>query len=141
MSEGVHEGGCLCGGIRYRVAAPIDDVAHCHCTMCRRASGAMFVTWFTVPPTAFTVTKGNLRTWQSSRPGTRGFCPDCGAQVTFLHADYPDALDVTLATLDDADRFPARRHIWTASKPAWLRLDDGLPRHSGETPESDAPSD
>ncbi len=41
----VYEGGCLCGTIRYRIAGPIAWAAHCHCAMCRRASGAVALTW------------------------------------------------------------------------------------------------
>jgi len=34
------EGGCLCGAVRYRaIAAPIRAVI-CHCSMCRKHSGA-----------------------------------------------------------------------------------------------------
>ena len=36
------EGGCLCGAVRYRaIAAPIRAVI-CHCSMCRKHSGAPF---------------------------------------------------------------------------------------------------
>jgi len=38
-------GGCSCGAVRYRVGMPPLWVAHCHCSMCRRAQGAAFVTW------------------------------------------------------------------------------------------------
>lgn len=38
MSE-LHTGGCHCGNLRYQIDGPVDDVAHCHCTICRRTSG------------------------------------------------------------------------------------------------------
>ncbi|MBK1696656.1 GFA family protein [Rhodovibrio salinarum] len=129
---GSHTGGCLCGQVRYRVDAPIGDVAHCHCTMCRRASGAVAVTWFTVQPDAFTLTTGQLRSWQSSPGATRGFCPGCGCQITFQTDAAAGELDVTLATLDDADRHPAQRHIWTDSRLSWLTLDPDLPESGQE---------
>jgi hypothetical protein len=127
-----YEGGCLCGTIRYRVSAPVADVAHCHCRMCRRAAGAVAVTWFTVPPDAFRLIEGQLRTWRSSAKGQRGFCPHCGCQITFCHDDWPDQLDITLATLDDADVLPAERHIWTESRLSWLSLDPQLPQSPRE---------
>jgi hypothetical protein len=37
-------GACLCGGIAFDAALPSKCVAHCHCTRCRRAQGAAFVT-------------------------------------------------------------------------------------------------
>jgi len=130
MSEDIHDGGCLCGGIRYRVTGPIKDIAHCHCSMCRRAAGAVAVTWFTVPAVAFQVTRGRPKVWRSSPSCERGFCPDCGAQITFRDETSPDALDVTLATLDDAEGHPAGYHIFADSALSWLRLDEHLPRHA-----------
>lgn len=41
-------GRCLCGALQFSVRFPTKWVAHCHCTMCRRAHGAAFVTWFEV---------------------------------------------------------------------------------------------
>ena len=40
-----HTGGCHCGYLRYAVAAPLDDVAHCHCSICRRTTGGIVTTW------------------------------------------------------------------------------------------------
>ena len=131
-ASGPFTGGCLCGQVRYRVDARIAEVAHCHCTMCRRASGAVAVTWFTVPADAFHLTAGELRSWQSSPGSTRGFCPGCGCQVTFWIETEPGALDVTLATLDDAGRHAAVRHIWTDSRLPWLTLDPDLPARGQE---------
>jgi hypothetical protein len=40
MSEAnQHSGGCLCGGVRYAVNAPLRGVIACHCGQCRRTSG------------------------------------------------------------------------------------------------------
>jgi hypothetical protein len=132
VGAGPHTGGCLCGQVRYRVDAAIADIAHCHCTMCRRASGAVAVTWFTVPSAAFSLTRGRLQTWRSSPGATRGFCPGCGCQISFqtdpaVDDAGPGGLDITLATLDDAARHPPTRHIWTDSRLPWLTLDPDLP--------------
>jgi hypothetical protein len=113
--------------VRYRIDAAVGAAAHCHCTMCRRASGAVAVTWFTIAPAAFALTAGEFATWRFSAKGERGFCPDCGCQITFRHDDAPGELDVTLATLDDAADHPAARHIWTDSRLPWLTLDPRLP--------------
>lgn len=42
-------GACLCGAVRYEVTDLLEQVAHCHCTMCQRAHGAAFVTWRKLP--------------------------------------------------------------------------------------------
>lgn len=122
-----HEGGCLCGAVRYRIEGPIDSVTHCHCGMCRRASGAPVVTWITVPAERFTATNGELARYKSSENAERTFCPSCGAQITFWSTRHPDDIDVTLGTLDHPEQYPADRHIWTSSQIHWLHLDEHLP--------------
>ena len=68
------EGGCLCGAIRYRIEDGEHPAANCHCTLCRRASGAPFVSWLVVPEAAFAFTRGEPRLLRST-PGGRRECP------------------------------------------------------------------
>jgi hypothetical protein len=127
------EGGCLCGAVRYRVPLPfVGVVGHCHCTMCRRASGAPVVTWFTVRTDDFQLVRGATRIYQSSAHGQRGFCPDCGSQITFYSTKEADSIDVTVGTLDAPERFPPAKHIWTDTRLPWLHLDEHLPDHKSE---------
>src|SRR5260370_8280396 len=37
-------GGCHCGNVRYTITAPAVDTHHCHCSICRKVHGAIFVT-------------------------------------------------------------------------------------------------
>ena len=126
-------GGCFCGAVRYRASAPPIDVAHCHCTMCRRIAGAPVVTWATYPRGALTITAGTPRELASSPGVVRTFCGTCGTPLTFREPARPDVLDVTVGSLDDPAAFPPGEHIWTASTLPWLALDDDLPRCPGES--------
>ena len=47
------EGGCFCGSIRYKFEANDYTSANCHCSICRRTSGAAFVSWVRVPNDCF----------------------------------------------------------------------------------------
>ena len=74
-------GGCLCGDVRFTVTWPSLWVAHCHCTLCRRAHGAAYVTWFGMAEDRARIddAAGSLR-WYPSSPGAeRGFCARCGS--------------------------------------------------------------
>ena len=134
MSETeTHDGGCLCGAVRYRIEGPIQSVVHCHCQMCRRSSGAPVSTWITVPVEAFKVTKGAPATYHSSDHGRRGFCPTCGGQLTFFSTERPEELDVTLGTLDDPAGLTAQYHIWTSSRLPAFRIDEHVPVRKGQT--------
>ena len=89
------EGGCLCGAVRYQVSGRPYHLTHCHCTLCRRASGAPFVTWFSVASAGFLVTRGEPIRYRSSPVAVRGFCGRCGAQLIFQRDDTPGEVDIT----------------------------------------------
>ena len=38
------KGGCACGGIRFEIDA-VRSMTHCHCTTCRKLTGASFATF------------------------------------------------------------------------------------------------
>lgn len=141
MSEGreaVVEGGCLCGAVRYRIDGPIAPGEHCHCSLCRRSTGAVAVTWITVRCDAFRLLRGSPRIYRSSAAVERSFCGDCGAQLTFRRDTEPATIDVTVATLDVPERHPPDRHIFHADRVAWLRLDEHLIAYPAEAPPESA---
>lgn len=139
-STDIHEGGCLCGAIRYRITAPLSNVAHCHCSMCRKASGAPFVTWVVVPVDAVKIVKGAPAVYRSSADSERRFCPNCGAQITFWTSRAATGMDVTTGTLDDPDACRASRHVWASSRLTSLHIDDGLPAFPEGTPKGFDPT-
>lgn len=131
MSEAplVHEGGCLCGAVRYRAEGDPVRVNHCHCRMCRKASGAPVVTWATFPAARVTFTKGAPTYRRSSLSAVRGFCRDCGAALTWQSDNGLEFIDLTAGTLDRAELVSPQEHLWTESAITWLHLSDELPRY------------
>ncbi|WBS01316.1 GFA family protein [Pseudoduganella sp. SL102] len=125
----MHQGGCFCGAVRYLVTAEPFNSTLCHCTMCRRASGAPCVAWFSVPRAGLHFTAGSLAYYASSAGVQRGFCAGCGTQVTFEDARCPGELDVTTASLDDPELVPPGDHTYMQSHLRWLQLADTLPRY------------
>lgn len=132
MSE-VHEGGCHCGAVRYRVAGALEDVAHCHCSVCRGVTGGLLVTWATVRCDDFQWLQGTPQRYDSSASCVRYFCSRCGAHMALTTDLSPESIDITLTTLDAPERVRPNRHIWTESRLPWLHLDEQLPGEPGET--------
>lgn len=132
MSE-QHTGGCHCGQLRYAFNAPLQDIAHCHCSICRRTSGGIVTTWLTVPAARFRWTQGAPTAYLSAPGCVRYFCGRCGCQLTLHTQLSPDSLDITVASLDQPERAPAARHIWVKSRLPWLRLDPQLPEEDEES--------
>jgi hypothetical protein len=126
----VLEGGCLCGALRYRAAGKPCDITHCHCALCRRASGAAFVTWFSIPARGFSFVRGEPVRYASTPAALRTFCAKCGTPLTFqLHAAR-DEIDVTLCSLDDPNRLTPEDHTFVRSRLHWIALADGLPQYA-----------
>ncbi|HEK1688134.1 MULTISPECIES: GFA family protein [Pseudomonas] len=130
----VQEGGCHCGALRYRLEGDLTDVAHCHCSICRRASGGLVVTWLTLPRKGFQWMAGEPKRYVAPASCTRFFCGDCGAHVALETTHSPLSIDVTVGTLDRPEQVRASRHIWTGSRLPWLHLDEELPGEVEESP-------
>jgi hypothetical protein len=125
-------GGCFCKFVRYRIDATPFHEANCHCTICRRTSGAAYVTWFSVPVRAFTLMAGEPSSFSSSDHGTRTFCPRCGTPLTFSSRKSGDEIDVTTGSLDEPAKVPPKIDIYVSSKLPWVVLDEDLPSFSTE---------
>jgi hypothetical protein len=136
MSEKVpFTGKCLCGAVRFEVTPPTKWCAHCHCSLCRRAHGAAFVTWFGVERSNFKLASGSdvVSWYQSSREARRGFCSRCGSTMFFESQRWPDEVHITLAHMDGAiDRSPTA-HVFYDSHVDWVELGDKLSRRGGPT--------
>jgi hypothetical protein len=102
--------------------------------MCRRASGAPIVAWFSVARGALRWVQGGPKHYRSSALATRGFCARCGTALTYEADAYPDEIDITTCSLDDPELVPPTDHTRTSSRLRWVRLADGLPQHSEARP-------
>lgn len=120
-------GGCFCGHVRYEAGGVPFHPTVCHCSMCRRVTGAPMVAWFTVPRTEYRLVAGAPTRFASSSGAERTFCPRCGTPLTFESNRYPEEIDVTTVSLDDPEAMPPADHTWTASQLRWVRLADDLP--------------
>jgi hypothetical protein len=122
-------GGCYCGAIRYEAEGTPFQESNCHCSICRRTTGAPFVAWFSVPRNQFRLLSGEPTRYRSTSQAARGFCPRCGTQLTFEHDDFPDEIALTTCSLDEPEKAPPRDHIYTSTKLSWVKLADSLPQY------------
>lgn len=123
-----HTGSCLCGQVRYNLTGAPTTVATCHCSICRRSVGAAGVAWACFPHGALSI-EGTVTWYQSSTHARRGFCAACGSSLFFATDHHRSEIEVTVATLADADKVAPRYHSWTSNKLPWEHIGDGLPRY------------
>jgi hypothetical protein len=124
------EGGCSCGGLRYKLTASPLIVHACHCRDCQRITGSGFVIniWIEKEfvqtngaiPKSFTLAGGNGKHHEVF------FCDRCGTYVwSRYHLAPGDCLFVRAGTLDKPEAVRPDVHIFTRSKLPWLTLPEG----------------
>ncbi len=113
------EGGCRCGGVRFRIDAPPLLTMACHCTGCQRMTGSAFSLSAAIPSEAFSVTQG-----EPVLGGLRGnprhfFCPDCLSWL-FTRVEGMDwFVNIRTTMLDDPAGFEPFIETWTSERLPW----------------------
>lgn len=121
-------GGCQCGAVRFR-AGRLGRASICHCRMCQKAFGGFFGPY--VDALDFVWTRGAPKHFQSSNQVRRGFCGDCGTQLSFEVEGFD--INIAIGAFDDpAGIEPAVQLAWATKLPYVDRLAD-LP-HRPESP-------
>jgi len=85
-------GGCLCGGIRYKIVGPVGSALYCHCSMCRKWHGTAFRARLAVPKTSLRFIQGEdlLVRYRSSQDTIKTFCRVCGSPMVNFWDGEPD---------------------------------------------------
>jgi hypothetical protein len=124
-----HHGGCLCGAIRFTAKGDPFSVSHCHCSLCRKATGGVVGTYAGFLMKDVRLAKGQIKYFRSSAWLERGFCPRCGSSLSSRDPVDPQRIWFTIGALDAPAKTKPVRHIFAPDRVKWLRLDEGLPRH------------
>jgi hypothetical protein len=116
--------------VAWEVDAALVFVAHCHCSMCRKAHGAAFATFAGGPGRGVRWLRGEdlVARYASSPGGQRPFCSVCGSVVPNEMADG-SMFFVPLGCHDDDPGLRPQMHIFVGSRAPWYELPaDGLAR-------------
>jgi hypothetical protein len=126
----VHDGGCECGAVKYRVKGRMRDVLVCHCGQCRRFHGH---------PPGYSAArraemeiegKGNIAWYASSADAKRGYCRHCGSTL-FWAPNGSDAVSVSAGSLKPPTGLKTVRHIFVDDKSDYYRIADDVPQFPG----------
>jgi hypothetical protein len=119
--NGKHEGGCLCGALRFETDGQPDRVVFCHCRFCQRATGTAYLVEALFPRTRFRMTKGTPATYAMNSAGSGkrvviNFCATCATKI-YLDLDrVPNDVGLYSGAYDDPNWFgrsPANsKHIF-----------------------------
>ena len=130
-------GSCLCGSVRFEVEPPFLRASHCHCSRCRKHSGAFGGTQGRVPRERLRLLAGEelIRVYKPEGGMVKAFCSTCGSSL--FGGTWPDGPEVSvrLGALDGDPGIRPRYHSFFADRAGWNDVpDDGLPRHPGRPP-------
>lgn len=127
-------GSCLCGAVQFEVTGPIRGIGSCHCSKCRKVSGAAGNAQFIVANDKFT--------WISGEENTKAFkladgwgprrCESCGSPT-------PDSYDgqrvwVQAGLMDSPLATDIKLHIFCGSRADWDQESPDA-KHYNEAPE------
>jgi hypothetical protein len=124
--EPVLTGGCQCGAIRYALYAAPTSADICHCRMCQKAMGNLFMASASVPRQHFAWSKGVPAIWQSSSVAERGFCQQCGTPLSFRYLGG-ERISVTTGSLDEPARGKPTGQLGIESRVPWFGALADLP--------------
>ena len=131
-------GGCLCGAVRYEVTGSFLRAGHCHCSRCRKHSGAAAGTQGRVRREDFRLLSGaeQLVVYRpAAGAAVKAFCGVCGSSL--FGGTWPDGpeISVRLGTVDGDPGIRPQVHTHVASKAEWHEITDDLPQYPEGLPE------
>jgi hypothetical protein len=134
MIEGPRTGGCLCGGVRYRVTGRLRDVVTCYCKQCQRTSGNFVAATRAANADLAITESGTLAWYRSSEEAERGFCTRCGGNL-FWRGVGLQRTSIMAGTLDDTSGLDVAQHIYVADKAAFQHILDDAPAWPQDGPD------
>jgi hypothetical protein len=127
----VVSGSCLCGGVRFEVELPFRRASYCHCSRCRKHSGAGALVHGRVAREQFRLLAGEdlIRVFRPPNGAVKAFCTVCGSSLFGGHWPEGPEISVRFGALEGDPQIRPQYRTFVDSKAAWDELpDDGLPR-------------
>lgn len=122
-------GCCRCGALEYSVKDDFLYAGYCHCSKCRKATGACGNAIGAVSKENFTLIKGlNCLSQYKGKSGSVAyFCCICGSG---LYSDVPntDVIHIRYGSFNERPTLLPQAHIYVASKADWYEITDALPQ-------------
>jgi hypothetical protein len=125
-------GACYCGAVSVRIAGEPSGASFCHCTICRRLSGAPHMA-IALAPVAQVVIDGKTIEQITSKNVLRYRCAHCHSPVAAVMAGRTAALPLGIFDFPGGapDSWRPQHHMYYDSRV--LDAHDDLPKYAGST--------
>jgi hypothetical protein len=126
-------GSCLCGGVRFRIAAAPHGAGYCHCTRCQKRTGSAASAQAWVDGAGFELVAGEelVQAWRHPDGGwEKGFCRECGAHLFSRDPDDHSQMSIRMSAFDADPGVRPSLRAFVSYAAAWEPIpDDGLDRY------------
>ncbi len=114
-------GSCNCGGVKFTIKDAPENTGACHCGMCRKFSGGIYLGIQAPGENVSFQSEGTLKIYASSDWAERGFCDTCGSSLFYrvtAPGPHEGEYHVGLGSLDDTSGITMTEEIFIDLKPA-----------------------
>lgn len=124
----IHEGGCLCGAVRFRTRGQPAKSALCHCRYCQLRTGSAFGLAIYFKTEQVERLQGQTQSYrfetESGRAFTTQFCPTCGTSLFWNTAAGADLTGVAGGAFDPPTFwYEVKREVFTRSAAPFVQTD------------------
>lgn len=122
-------GECYCRAVGYAVADEFAYAMNCHCSNCRRTTGAAFKPFAGIARDKLSVIRGgdSLEIF-GNEANHNAHCGRCGSLLYSMVRDGA-FVHVAMGTLVDDPSIRPMAHVFTGSKAPWFAITDDLPQY------------
>jgi hypothetical protein len=122
-------GECYCRAVGYTVADEFAYAMNCHCSNCRRTTGAAFKPFAGIARDKLSVIRGgdSLEIY-GNEANHNAHCGRCGSLLYSVVRDGA-FVHVAMGTLVDDPSIRPMAHVFTGSKAPWFAITDDLPQY------------
>lgn len=121
MSERVN-GSCLCGTVSYEIGGNLGIFQNCHCSRCRKVSGAMHASNLFTAKSDFYWLTGEQNVGRYEPAGAKyfatSFCKTCGSSLPWLSKNGKTMI-VPAGTLNDDPKIKPQVNCYYGSRAVW----------------------
>lgn len=124
-----HQGSCLCKRVKYEIRGELTSISFCHCSMCRKISGAASAAVAIAAPDHLFWIQGEelLKKFQFETGWSSTFCFNCGSPLPQCHNTEPMCF-IPAGSLDTDPGPAVMGHIFVGSKAAWDQIASDAPQ-------------
>ena len=127
---GKHTGKCLCGDVTIQVSGEPVMQGNCHCTDCKKNTGAAYATILFFKDEQVSFLSGETNSFQysadSGNKKTKEFCTKCGSLVYGINTGRPGIKSIYIGVLDDGSFASPQFNVYTTRALPFVPIDESL---------------